>query len=38
MSKALFYGIPKMKTAREIVKNLKQQGINAELCKKAAVH
>ena len=38
MSRALFYGNPKMKTAREIVKKLKQQGVNAELCKKASTH
>lgn len=36
MSKSLFDVIPKMKTANEIVKSLKKQGIHAELCKKAA--
>ncbi len=38
MSKALFYEIPKIKKAKEIVRNLKQQGINAEICKKGATH
>lgn len=36
MSKTLFYTNPKMKTASEIVQKLKMQGINAEVCKKAA--
>jgi len=36
MSGTLFYANPKPKTAREIVEFLKMQGINAEVCKKAA--
>lgn len=36
MSGILFCANPKKKKASEIVELLKMQGINAELCKKAA--
>lgn len=36
MSRILFCANPKQKKMSEIVTNLKKQGINAELCKKAA--